>query len=50
MKATITQINKIPSGYAVICEIEGRNPRQFEFPEDITDKKIKQKLRIIYWQ
>jgi hypothetical protein len=45
MKATIKQINKTPEGYAVMCDIEGRNPRQFNYPEDTTQAKIKDAIR-----
>lgn len=45
MKATITQINKTPEGYSVLCDIEGRNPRQFTFPDTVTNVQIKDAIR-----
>lgn len=45
MQATIEQINKTPSGYAVIASVEGKNPKQFEFKEDVTAEKIEETIQ-----
>lgn len=48
MKAIIKQINKIASGYAVIIDIEGKNPMQLEFSENVKKKEIEDKIKDVF--